>query len=66
MRALRPLESTSGHHALTYLFLLYPDMLGGSGTGQEELRGEERGLSVKCIDLGHYENIFIADISALR
>lgn len=42
--ALRPLESTSGHHALTYLLLLYPGMLGGSGTGQEELRGEERGL----------------------
>lgn len=33
--------------------------------GGAEGRGA-RAVSVKCIDLGHYENIFIADISALR
>lgn len=41
MRELRPLEFTSRHHAMTYPFVLYPDVLGGSGTDQEELRGEE-------------------------
>lgn len=62
MRELRPLEFTSGQHAMTYLFLLYPDMLGGSGTGQEELRGGVRDVYVKCMDLGHYENTLATGI----
>lgn len=40
----RPSESTSACHVLTYLLLPYPDMLGGSSSGQEGLRGEEQGL----------------------
>lgn len=41
MRERRPLESTSACHARTCLLFPDPDMLGGSGPGQEELRGEE-------------------------